>query len=109
MDADNGLRLHPSHLRHAPHCQQQQQHQQQQESQQQQQQQPQQEPDQLSQQRPMPMGGRMQQGEPDSGISSARSTGTVPWSHNEVGLPVLQVGGTAGADREQGQQEEHQL
>ena len=28
--------------------------------------------------------------EPDSGISSARSTGTVPWSHNEVGLPVLQ-------------------
>lgn len=28
--------------------------------------------------------------EPDSGISSARSTGTVPWSHNEVGLPALQ-------------------
>ena len=68
------------------------------------------------QQEPDDMGGgggvphvRMQQGEPDSGISSARSTGTVPWSHNEVGLPVLQVGDVGAADREQGQQEEHQL
>jgi hypothetical protein len=46
--------------------------------------------------------------EPDSGISSARSTGTVPWSHNEVGLPVLQVANIDGGGEEQ-RLEEHQL
>ena len=48
--------------------------------------------------------GKGQKREPDSGISSARSTGTVPWSHNEPGLPALQP-----ANRELVGEEEHQL
>ena len=31
------------------------------------------------------------QREPDSGISSARSTATVPWTNNEPNLPQLSV------------------
>eukprot|EP00095_Tigriopus_kingsejongensis_P003246 maker-scaffold69_size418775-snap-gene-0.17 protein:Tk03246 transcript:maker-scaffold69_size418775-snap-gene-0.17-mRNA-1 annotation:"dienelactone hydrolase" len=43
--------------------------------------------------------------EPDSGISSARSTGTTPWSQNEAVLPALQHHG----GEIEGLQEEHQL
>ena len=45
--------------------------------------------------------------EPDSGISSARSTGTVPWSNQEVALPALKV--PAIRDTAEGVSEEHQL
>lgn len=45
--------------------------------------------------------------EPDSGISSARSTATVPWSHNESGLPALQSHGQD--EMEDGREEEHQV
>ena len=47
--------------------------------------------------------------EPDSGISSARSTGTVPWSHNEVGLPALQPVNPAAAGHSESRLEEYQL
>ena len=34
--------------------------------------------------------------EPDSGISSARSTTTVPWSHNDSEIPQLSVSEESG-------------
>ena len=48
--------------------------------------------------------------EPDSGISSARSTGTVPWSHNEAGLPALQALRPADqGGQEEAEMQEHEL
>ena len=59
---------------------------------------------------PAPRIARHQNGrcEPDSGISSARSTGTVPWSQGESGLPVLTVQ-NVDAEQNSGAHEEHQV
>ena len=43
--------------------------------------------------------------EPDSGISSARSTTTVPWSHNDHDLQLSPDGQRLG----EGEEEEHRV